>query len=343
MKIWFKRWLAYMFIPFGFVLLALPISTQRVSYQEREALFLGVTGKTTEITGKDSLLPVIQENYLSGFPSLKTLVDGITQEMDRFGWEHTPILQRPGFPVEEWERFVSMNAPGGKFLLWNRIFEGRISLTGMQVYEEIPLLEEGRRITGLILIFAGLYSLFSAYPKRGSGIYIGRKRDVIIWDTVITGFAVLFSLWFLDMAFAQLFGVSPKWKEEISWGMGTFMVVFANPFLALATSAMSAQVLQINSDGIKLKGLFIKSEVKWPDMETIRVTESFSPRKSAGVASSHRLIKFLEIRGRSGRLSVMEPPSASTKRQIMGEIREKAPVQFRNSIDMAEKEWVSLF
>ncbi len=341
MRKWIMRWIAYLLLPAGVVLLFLPLSTYRAEYVEQSCLFLGVTETLDGTVAASGGYPLLQPDSLASYPTLQAAILEITVDLDRFRQSRTNSLPRQGVAPEEWERFQPLHAPNGTFQYENRVFEGRLSPTSVLTRNEVPHLQDLRRIAGVIFLLGGMLALFRSYPAGTDGICIGRRSAVIIWDAVIIGIGVFFALWFLDMVFAQVFNTSPEWKEDITWGMGAFMVLLANPGLALITTFMSVQTLWITRDKITMKGLFGTSSIAWADLEGFRVSEAYSPRKVGGFFAPHRLMKILEVDGGGSTMRIMEPPYASTRKEITAAFIENAPEAWMKRIETVSKEWMS--
>jgi len=125
-------------------------------------------------------------------------------------------------------------------------------------------------------------------------------------------------------------------------GMGIFWVVFVNPLMALIATATALQTLWVTRKGITVKGLFGQSVVAWPDVESIQLLEFFTPRKIYGILTTRKVAKVLEIRGGSSSpLRILEPPLASTKKEILNRLTEYAPEELKESISGLSKEWLS--
>lgn len=212
----------------------------------------------------------------------------------------------------------------------------------IQIQTEVPHLRTGGLIAGGGFVLLSLLALAGCHvaPPAG-GIRVGRRSAIVIWDVIIIAVGVPFSLWFLDMVYAHVFQTAPEWKEDITWGMGFFMVVLANPALAFVTTALSLQTLWITRESIVQKGLFGSSSVAWADLEGIAVAHAFTPRKAGGVLAPHRAMKMLVIHGGGSTLRILEPPYASTKKLILETLAEQAPDEWKERIATAGKEWLS--
>ncbi len=377
---WLKRWMAYLLLPAGLVLLFIPVCTHRMGEAERDFLFLensenllGVE-KPADVESppaeSDSLeeklkqmnerrqkkaledtraaevinsygYPRIQPEDLTPYPALSDKVN----TMQRI-WSSVPRVNRlDTVPLEEWDAFresVGIAKEDQAFQYERYVFKGHVKRESVSVPIEVKNLRIGCKVTGLLFLILGLAALCGSYaPPSGDGIRVGKRSAIIIWDVIIIGVGIPFALWFLDMVFAHVFHTVPEWKEDITWGMGLFMVVLANPVLALITTAMSCQTLWITRDTIVQKGLFGSSLVAWAKLEGIAVAHAFTPRKLGGVPAPHRAMKSLEIHGGGSTLRILEPPYASTKKVILETLAEQAPEIWKERIATVSKEWLS--
>ncbi|MGD9780829.1 MAG: hypothetical protein AB7V14_01610 [Kiritimatiellia bacterium] len=342
MRNWLKRWTAYVLFPAGLVFLFIPLNTHRSGYAERDAVFLGVPARPDGNVAEAPSPPALTPENLAATPALQAAVQEIVADLDLFGKPWSYVLPRPDIPPDEWRSFQLLHAPDGTFLYDNRIFQGRVSAETVPIQAEVPHLRTGGRIAGGLFVLASLLALAGCHaaPPKG-GIRVGRRSAIVLWDVIIVAVGVPFSLWFLDMLCAHVFQTAPEWKEDITWGMGFFMVVLANPALALITTAMAAQTLWITRDTLRLKGLFGSSTVTWAELEGIAVSQTHTPRKAGGLPAPHRTMKILEIQGGGTTLRVMEPPYSSTKKAILETLAANAPDEWRDRIATAGKEWLS--
>lgn len=337
-----RRWMAYVLFPAGLVLLFIPLSTHRSGFAERDTVFLGVPPPSAGDAAEAPALAALHPEDLAATPALQAAVREIVADLDLFRKPWSYVLPRLDIPPDEWASFQSLHAPDGIFRYENRVFEGRLSPQTIQIQTEVPHLRTGGRIAGGLFVLLSLLALAGCHaaPPAG-GIRVGRRSAIVIWDVMILAVGVPFSLWFLDMVYARVFQTAPEWKEDITWGMGFFMVVLSNPALAFVTTAMAAQTLWITCESIVQKGLFGSSSVSWTELEGIAVAHAFTPRKAGGVPASHRVMKILEIRGGGSTLRILEPPVASTKKLILEKLAEHAPGEWQERIATAGKEWLS--
>jgi hypothetical protein len=341
MRTWLRRWAAYVLLPLGSVLLLAPLSTDRLEWTERDFVFLGIIESGSGETDSEGP-PRLRAEDLARHPALREAVDEMSSRIGRLRWKELPGEPLDGVTPDGWARLVEAHAPDGTFRFGDRTFRGRVSPHTLRVRTPVRHLETARRAVGGGLVILGLLALGGCYATPAdSGIRIGRRSAVLIWDAVIVLVGVPFALWFLDMVFAKAFRTAPDWKEDITWGMGFFMVVLANPVLALVTTAVSLQTLRVTRESLVLKGLFGASTVAWDAMDGISVSRSFAPRRIAGVWAPKTVMKVLEISGGGSTLRVLEPPYASTKRSILKALAENAPERWQDRIASVSDEWLA--
>lgn len=378
MLIFLKRWLAYLLIPAGLVLLFVPLSTNRMGETEKDFLFLEnsenlIADKSAE-TGPpspkpDSLEDAVQqmnerrkqkaledtraEKIINpyGYPRINSedlnrypALDDAVKTMQRI-WSNIPRLTRQdAVPLEEWNAFreaVGISAENNAFQYDRYIFKGYVKPENVSVPVEIKHLKLGCKVAGGLFLILGLIALCRSYVSPSGGIRVGRRSAIIIWDVIIVVVGALFTWWFLEFVLAKGFQTATEWGEKFAVGMGVFWVVLVYPVLALITTATSIQTLWITRDTIVLKRLFGATTVPWSDVESIRVSQAYSPRKVGGLPAPHRVMKILEISAGTATLRVLEPPYASTKKEIIGALMEHAPEKIKPSITTMSKEWLS--
>lgn len=382
MRFWLKRWLVYLLLPAGLVLLFVPLSTHRKGEAEREFLFLEIIetlacpdelaeaapSPSEPESAEDAWRRIneqrkrsaqeeacaaavinpygyrrIQPEDLAAYPAVAEEVATLRLLSSSMRAQRLRSTRPDAVPLEEWTAFVEtagISAGGGAFQYGKHILKGQVEAVSVDIGVEVENLKTGSKIVGGLFLVLGLFLLKGCYAPASGGIRVGKRSAILIWDVVIIGVGMTFSLWFLDLILAQVFQTVPDWKEDITWGMGVFWVVLANPVLALITTATSLQTLWITSHTIVLKGLFGSSTMAWPDVDGICVSQLYSPRKVFGRWASHRVMKVLKISAGGSTLCVLEPPYASTKKMILEKLAEQAPEVWKERIAAVSKEWL---
>jgi len=381
MLMWLKRWIAYLLVPSGLVLLFVPLCTHRMEDTQKDFLYLEISETlTAPKSPKDERppkpdptknawermiekqeqqamedaraaatpnaygYPHLQPDDLTPYPELQKELDGMQRTIRNSPWDHMALTRKENVPVEQWIAFrqaAKISEDHNAFQYGKYIFKGNIKKGSVSVPVEIGHLKIGCKVAGVLFLILGLWTLYGAYPPLSNGIRVGRRSAVIIWDVIIIVVGGVFTWWFLEFVLKSLFETASEWVEDFSVGMGLFWVVLVYPVLALITTAMSLQVLWITNETITLKGLFGGAAVKWSDVEGFSVSQVRSPRRVGGWWAPHRVMKILKISGAGSSLSVMEPPYASTKKEILAALMEYAPDKIKASIEKASKEWLS--
>jgi len=284
--------------------------------------------------------PLVEPETMAHYPALANAV----KTMQRI-WSYAPRLNRQDVvSPEDWNAFkkaVGISAEENAFQYGRYIFKGHVKKEDVSIPVEIAHLKTGCKAAGGLFLILGLWALCGTYLPRSGGIRVGRRSAIIIWDVIIVLVGSLFTWWFLEFVLANFFQTATEWGEDFAVGMGVFWVALAYPALALITTAVSSQTLGITREVITLKGLFGANTVKWSDLENIRVSQAFSPRRVGGIWAPHRVMKILEINAKGSALRVLEPPCASTKKKIISALMEHAPEQIKPGITTLAKEWLS--
>lgn len=381
MLMWLKRSLAYFLIPVGLVLLFFPLSTHRMGEAERDFLFLENSedllavekpavaesppaeadsmeekikwmnerrqkraleeSRAAEVVNPHGY-PRIRPEDLAPYPALLDAV-GTLQRI----WAYIPsrLNRQDEVPIGEWHAFreaAGLSEEDQAFQYGRHIFKGHVKAESVAVPVEVTHLRVGCKVAGALFLFLGLGALCGGYTRPpDSGIRVGRRSAIIIWDVAIILVGLVFTWWFVEFVLAKGFKTATEWGEDFVVGMGVFWVVLANPVLAMITTAMSSQTLWITRDAMVQKGLFGSSSVRWADLEGISVANAFTPRKAGGVPAPHRVMKILQIHGGGSSLRVLEPPYASTKKLILETLAEHAPDEWKERIADVAKEWLS--
>ena len=378
---WLKRWMAYLLLPAGLVLIFIPVCTHRMGEAERDFLFLENSADLLAAekpaaaqsppTESDSLeeklkwvnerrqqkaleasraaeivnsygYPRIQPKDLVPYPALADAVRTL-----RRIWAGIPsrLNRQDTVPIEEWNAFkeaVGILDEDPAFQYERYIFRGHVKRESVSVPVEVKGLRTGCNVTGVLFLILGLLVLCGSYASPpGGGIRVGRRSAIIIWDACIMGVGAVFTWWFVEFVLAKSFQTATEWGEDFVVGMGVFWVVLVYPVLALNTTATALQSLWITSDTITLRGLFGANTVKWSEVESIHVSQVFSPRKVGAIPAPHRVMKILKISAKGLTLNVMEPPYASTKKEIISALMQHAPEAHKPRIEVASKEWLA--
>jgi len=379
MRIWLKRWLAYVLVPIGLVLLFVPLSTKRMEWTERDVLVLQITeplsapeNPATENLPQakpDSLEEALQQMYARrqamydakareallvnpyGYPKIRkedlAPYPALAEELhmlEVLASIRTQPTRLESVMPEEWTAFraaMGISSEDNPFQYGKFVLKGGMVPDRVYGPVEVRHLKVGCKVTGALFVAAGLFALLSTYLPPSGGIRIGKRSAIILWDIIIILFTGVFSLWFVDLLLAKIFQTVPDWGEDFAKGMGVFWVALANPGLALFTSATSAQTIWITQENIVLKGLFGATTMPWPEVEGIAVSQVHSPRQVAGKWAPHRVTKIFSIKGKNASLHVVEPPYASTKKEILAALMEHAPYKVKASIEKVSKEWFS--
>lgn len=381
MQNWLMRWMAYILLPGGLVLLFLPVCTHRMGQVERDFLFLENSAdllaaenpaavkvppaasdpldeklkwanKRREQKALDASraaqvvnsygYPRIQPEDLAPYPALSDAV----RTLQRI-WAGIPsrLNRQDTVPIEEWNAFrksAGIAVEDPAFQYGRYIFRGHVKKESISVPIEVPGLRTGGNVTGVFCLILGLAALCGSYASPpGGGIRVGRRSAIIIWDICIMSVGTVFTWWFVEFILKKSFQTATEWDDDFVVGMGVFWVVLVYPVLALITTAMSSQTLSITRDTMVQKGLFGSSSVAWTELEGIAVAHAFTPRKAGGVPASHRVMKMLEIHGGGSTLRILEPPYASTKKLILETLAEHAPEQWQERIASVSREWMS--
>lgn len=376
---WMKRWLAYFLVPTGFVLLFAPLSTHRnetigkdfVRLQISETLLTPAVpdepspppdstedawqqmkkrdealskqySDTTPLTNAYGY-PILQSEDMAPYPAMQAAVAEMMRRINLWPQDTLSEEQLDDVPAEEWAAFQDAHTDEGAFQFGNRIFRGRATPGYATLEVEVKHLRMSCRIAGGLFLLLGLFAMVGTYanPPPAEGIRIGKRSAMIVWDVATLLVGLGFAWWLVDFILEKTFPITPYWGEDFGIGMGIFWAVFMNPVVALIATALSLQTVKISRDEIVLKGLFGRAAVAWSGVESIHVSQLHSARKAGGVPAPHRVMKTLVIEGGGASLRIMEPPYASTKKEILAALLENAPDAHKPRIEVASKEWLS--
>ncbi len=342
-----------MLIPAGCVLLVFPLATYRKGTVNKDFVFLEVTTVSTAQASSAAPhareYPVFTEDDLKSYPALWEQAGEWAKYLSLAPSrvERIARTRLDQVPVEEWLEFkqdLLGNGDEDSFQYLNCIFKGEVAVSYQDVFVEVPHLRTACKVTGALFMILSLFALRGIYATRSTdGIQVGKRSAMIIWDAVVILVGMTFTWWFVEFVLAKGFQTATEWGEDLAVGMGVFWMVFVYPVVALIVTATSLQTLWVSGEEIVLRGIFGRAAVAWPEVKSISVSQLHSARRSGGFLAPHRVMKVLEIAGRSVTLHVMEPPFASTKKEIISALLEHAPEVHKPRIAVASKEWLSMF
>ena len=290
--------------------------------------------------------PTIQQQDLTPYPFLEGKVNDMMRLLGLWRQEHIRLKRLDSVPIEEWAAFKKAfldDTDKAAFQYGNRIFKGHVESDRASIQIEVEDLKIGCKVTGGVFLFLSFFALYGIYAPPSKGIQIGKRMGMVIWDIIIMGVGIMFTWWFLDFILVKYFQTDPIWGDETVVGMGIFWVALVNPVMALIATATAFQTLWITREDITVKGLFGQRVITWSDVESIQLSEFFVPRKVNGILSSRKVAKVLEIRGEFSSLRILEPPLASTKREILNTLTEYASEELKKTIPDLSKEWLRVW
>ena len=290
---------------------------------------------------------IIQEQTLAAYPTLL----GQIQHMIRMAaWSQAEIQSSrlDDIQVEkEWATFKKnhLNDTHGVSFQYGDIIISEYSNSGYtSVQVEIEFLKVTRNVVGGIFLFFGLLVWRRMYALPTKGIQIGKRSGMILWDFIVISFSVFFTWALLDSLLATYFQTSSVLGDvQMGLFMGIFWATFGNLVMALFVTATDIQTLMITEGGISVSGLFGKKALEWSGIEDIRLAEIYSARQVGSFFAPRKLAKILEISGGSSTLRIMEPPFASTKKEILNTLTAKAPEKLQGSIMGLSQQWLSVW
>jgi len=334
-----RRWLVYLLIPLGAVLLILPVSTQRMGTVYRDALFLQV------VPGGDSA-PDVPEALWVQFPQLRAAArTTLHPPWNGLGVDSSAPVRHRSVDLEDWKRFQEALGQVSEPIRFS--FEDQVLVATTAPAEdtelvEVPHLRPASRSAGGVLLALGLVLVFGLYRKPGDGIQVGPSRAMAVWDIVVVVVTGFFAWWLVDTVFVRALGTASEWNEPFSEGMSVFWMGLALPVIALIAAGTSAQVVWIDGQGIRLKGLWGVRQVGWAELSGLSVSEIHAPRSVSGTPAARKATQLLVIEGRETTLRVMDPPLVSTKNAILDALTNHAPEEWREKIRETGQHWKSV-
>ncbi len=373
----------YLLVPSGLVLLFAPLHTYRIGDIQKEFVFLRMieilsspppdiplmsespsnedlasyifhqqhacseyVSSVASITNSHGY-PIISESDMSAHSLILNHIDNMTQMLVPGVPLRLSAKWLDDLPIEEWRAFAKKIAGSDEtfsFQYGNRVFKACVNPRRVSAPVEVKGLKYGCKLAGGAFLLLALSALRGIYKVPSTGIQIGTRAGIILWDIICIGIGVIFTWGFIDAVLVKYFQVNPVWsdKEAAAW-MGTFWVIFANPIMALTATTRSLQSVCVNEKGVLLTGLLGERFTVWSEVERIYLSELFSPRIIKGVFAPRRVTKTLKIESENELIRILEPPLSSTKEELINVLQEYAPEKLKSSISELLKEWLEVW
>lgn len=263
MSIFLKRWLLYLFVPAGLVLLFFPLNTHHLEDREKNFVFLEISEtlvpkkseakpkpiidtfgdkamealekelqKMQKLFSEDTTIintygyPVLHANDLIPYPYFQSEVEDMMRMIALQNNEYTRSKRLNNVSVEEWNTFKRAflyDTDRNAFQYGNRIFKGYLKSGHVSSEVEISNLKLACKVMGILFLFFSIFLLRGLYMAPSKGIQIGKRTTMIIWDVLIIAIAIFFTSAFLDAMLVKYFQVIPFWGDD---KMALFMGIF---------------------------------------------------------------------------------------------------------------------
>jgi hypothetical protein len=381
MRILLKRWIVYLLLPAGLVLLFAPLNTSLSEMTETPFVFLEISETLGEMPQAKSIptlsadasmesltaqlteaqeflsdqesttatltnsvgLPILPFEALAPYPALQASVEEMMDHIRLRSQEQLRERRLDEVPVEEWESFQSAYTAQGAFQVGNRIFKGHTELALADMQMEVEHLKTGCKGAGGLFLLLGAWLLYGLYAPPTHGIRVGNRGTIILWDLIIIGIGSLFMWMTIDFLLHRTLGTEWWGGDEMMAGMGVFWVLLVTPLMAFITTATAIQTLWITQEGIALKGLTGLRALPWSEVTDIQLSGIRGPQSATGGHLTKTVTRHLVITGKSDSLRILEPPFASTKKEILSAMETFAPAEMKEGLSALTKEWSSLW
>lgn len=195
------------------------------------------------------------------------------------------------------------------------------------------------KLTGAVLTVLGLVLARQLYkPKQG--IMIAPPWVAILWDMITLIITVLAAYIPVCTLLAKTLSVTCYVNDDSSVFMGYFFFFFGMPFVAFYTSRFTAQTVQIDTEGVKVYGLFENDNICWDAIQSLGFTDEYVMVGRLGVMMPKKLQKVLLIKDSLGRqVKINEPQLKSIKQEIILRFMQYAPDKIRGEYKALLSEW----
>lgn len=291
--------------------------------------------------------PVLAAEDLAPYPALGEAVEDMVRMIALQKQTRSRVKRLAHVSIETWKTLtisVSGNSGAANFQYGNRIFKGHIKATPVLVDVEVKNLRLISKATGGVFLLLGLLAVRGLYKPPSGGIQIGKRSGMIMWDVITIGIGVVFIWGLLDSLLAKYFQTAVQFGDvQMATFMGVFWLVIAIPVIAVFTTATGLQSVLITRQGVSVSGLFGQKALNWSAVEDIHLAEFYSARRVSGIFAPRKLAKVLEVSGGSTTLRIMEPPYASTKKEILDTLSAHAPDELKDSMAELSGPWLSVW
>ena len=328
MRYWLQRLVALVLLSGGLAAVFLPFELERrfprVRIEVRRS-----TGAVTSVPGT-SRSPAIED------PETFAELDGAIRTAARSGKGRSAVTV-DRYVYEEWlwrcfraDLYDPVHLP---------IAEDQYQVQSL----EAPASRWVRQLGAVALALGFLAAAGLYLPARRGWISIASWRIALLYDVI--GIAVLtpFAWPALDLLIAHFCAVEPDVLDDFMRFMGVFMLAVGVPVLSLFTTAVSTQRLRIDAAGIAKCGMIGQTSFTWEQVDDLQPGELSAPIERGGIWAPKQVMRTLTIEGKEDSITIIEPPSRSTRRRLVDQLQQHAPERLQEQVQSLAGQWDSLW
>jgi hypothetical protein len=271
--------------------------------------------------------PAIREQLAAGSAALEGAESWMGQEMT-------------ALDGAEWRRFAAAAglAPDAPFKFDSRVYQATL-VAGAVGEQVVPAqgLGTGRGVAAAVFLVVGLALMVWLY-RPGRGIPLVPRNVAALWDVLFLAAALPVGYGAIDAALSGWWDYRPALGPTMHF-VGVAGMAVGIPVMAFVLTLLTAQRLEITAAGVATAGVGGRRRLAWDELTGLEFEARYLATVKAGVPMPRKLQRVLVLKGRSGSLTVQEPPTAADKARVIAALAGAAPESWRDRIRAQGAAW----
>jgi hypothetical protein len=275
----------------------------------------------------------LEAGDLDKYPELK-------EELERLAAGPIPAEGESGISPRRWRRFQSreVDERGYRphFVVFDRLYSGWLMNATVPWTLRTPWLRLITGAFGTVAAFLALYLGVASYRTTASrpGIPVASPWLMVFCDAISLIGASIFvvlaidTLWVGPIGQPSLIGLQPEWPStQPITGLHFISIpimLVVLPLLTLWFTSLTAQRIHVDAERVTSYGALGSTSIAWQDLERVRLREQKNPFAFT-VVDFRSLQKVVDLEGGEYSVTINEPGSRKRKVEILGALRQYAP------------------
>lgn len=292
------------------------------------------TVRHVEVVSLAELPPRIEAADLGAAPALLAFLNS---------YEDEPELPfNSGVPAREWRELCMVRnwTLEQDFLFGDWQYEATVDTRWVDTTIRLSGLRTVVRVVGLVTLTLAAWLGVALYqPPERSGIPIASRKTTALYDGVAMFLLMLAWGVVVDWLMVRVFDTEGLLGDRdlalLAGSAGTVGVVI----VAWLTSELAEARFSVDEREIATDGLFGREAVRWEDVRSLTVEDSFVTVSRLGRLVPRRFRRNLRIDTEGAPIYVKEPPAGETRARIFSELRLMAPKRLQEDLDRIAGSW----